>query len=193
MSHSTEMKKTSWDKELQAKFVSGFGSPSSAQVAVAERLFNFLGSQPISVSETVIMSSVTGKKTTKVNILRSLVELNIVFRSQSGGKGNPFQYHTCKDGVDAGNNLSLPISQDETATAQLFPSKSPDENSDPPSVAAPQSQANECRPIYKRLKLPDGAIIEVTKEEFDRIVDFYRNLHAQALAHPNLLSTEKKK
>ena len=196
MGHSEEDAKREWHDQLLAKFEAAFPFSSKSELEIAERISTFLLRTSLPATEAQIMATVIGKKTTKVSVLRRLLNSKVVYRTPQGNRGNPFLYHTdplLVSGKASAARHSLATTKNRSPSVANAEAVAPeDTEAQSPLPSLLNKIDAEVRVIYKRLKLPDGEILEVTKEEFDRIVGFYRNLHTQALANPNLLSTEKK-
>jgi hypothetical protein len=181
------------EEELERKLTSFFGYQlSNSELQIAERIYRFISKQEWATTEPEIMFAIAGKRSSKISVLRKLVEASVLFRSAEGRKGRPFQYFSAPEQIR--QTASEAKSNPESTAAineALNQAGGSAITAETQSEAYMSLQGTAQKEIYKRLRIPSGDILEVTREEFDQIVAFYRELNKQADSCAKLPSTDK--
>lgn len=129
----------------------------SVESKVEDALWNFVASQKRPLTEAEILKGVAGRKLTKVVALRRLAQ-DLLRRSGTGKKGDPFLYSVV---VPISNPVaSYPVSQN-----------GPTLQSDEPLASTGAH--------YKSYTLPNGKLLNLSKEEFDHVVEVFKLLIRQ--------------
>lgn len=131
------------------------------------------------LGEEEIYPLVKGRRQTKVLALRKLLENQEIIRTGKGARGDPFLYSVPRRDIantnaNASQNESFTSGRDSvTAEPRL------DENDQfPQTESTPILEPPEIcdGAIYKSYQLSNGKVLNLTKEEFDNVVDVFRML-----------------
>ena len=128
---------------------------------------NHLKSVGHALTETELLCAVKGRRQSKIKALRGLFESNRLIRTGEGKRGNPYQYEYNPQDINLKAQRLVKI---ETANS-----------SRPASIddAAATVDQSTAELFYKQYKLPNGELLQLTKEAFARVVETIRLLQQQ--------------
>lgn len=151
---------------------------SGSSPPVQDRILLFLASSPSGSTEAQLLEAVEGRRQTVIKFLRQLVEEGKVSKQGRGGKSDPFRYRLpeCQHDHDTqSSDSSLEPSNSDSSAMTDSSRAAPEKDAEPVPIATPKSSPQNG--IYKVYKLPNGELLEVTREQFDRVVNAIRILH----------------